>query len=471
MKSVNGSLWKKVEQGWVINCRNAPVETQDNRVEQRHGNGLAFAGVYLFTLLLHARPNELFPSVLGTFPLAKIVVIVTALVYFGSRLIADSTVLGNSLELKMVALIAVLAILFMPVAASPQDSMNTLLDSFLKILVIFALMINLLDNRERLDSLLKLVLVCNFLLAVDAIGSFYGGEFQKGRIAGAVVGGIFGNPNDLATSLDTLLPISVALALTSRGLWRLGYLASAVTMATAVILTFSRGGLLGLVLPGGFLLWKLSRRNRLLPVAAALLCGGLLLAVPSGYGNRLLTIFNPEADKTGSAQERQKLLQRGVVLAAAHPVVGIGMGNFHIFSIRELRAHNSYVEIAAELGVAGLVAYVLLIVVPLHSLRRIERETFNTNLPTTNYIYCMALALQASLASYLITSTFGSYQYSWFLYYVVSYAIALRTIHNPKQMESVEPVCMSRSAGAIWSQFRKGSTQIAPLKTYRARGT
>jgi O-antigen ligase len=178
----------------------------------------------------------------------------------------------------------------------------------------------------------------------------------------------------------------------------------------------------------------------------------------------LLTIFNPESDKTGSAQERQKLLQHGVVLAAAHPVVGIGMGNFHIFSIRELRAHNSYVEIAAELGVAGLVAYVLLIVVPLHSLRRIERETFNTNSPTTNYIYCMALALQASLASYLITSTFGSYQYSWFVYYVVSYAIALRTIHNPKQMESVEPVCMSRSAGTIWSQSREGST-VAPLKT------
>ena len=38
------------------------------------------------------------------------------------------------------------------------------------------------------------------------------------------------------------------------------------------------------------------------------------------------------------------------------PMVGVGMGNFHIYSIREKEAHNAYLEIAAELGVMGLIA-------------------------------------------------------------------------------------------------------------------
>src|SRR6266581_3611279 len=77
---------------------------------------LAFAGVYLFTLLLHVRPNELFPGLIGSFPLIKIVAILTALIYFASRLNENRKLMSYPLEMKMVGLIAVLAILFIPVA-------------------------------------------------------------------------------------------------------------------------------------------------------------------------------------------------------------------------------------------------------------------------------------------------------------------------------------------------------------------
>src|SRR5215475_5134936 len=56
-------------------------------VARRGGHGLAFAGVYLFTLMLYTRPNDLFPA-LGTFPLVKIVAIGALLVYIGSKLSA-----------------------------------------------------------------------------------------------------------------------------------------------------------------------------------------------------------------------------------------------------------------------------------------------------------------------------------------------------------------------------------------------
>src|SRR2546427_13236014 len=87
-----------------------------------HPDRLAFAGVYLFTLLLHVRPNELFPGLVGAFPIVKIVAIITTLIYIVSRLNEGRNLMSCPLELKMVALIAGLAILFFPLADSPQDS-------------------------------------------------------------------------------------------------------------------------------------------------------------------------------------------------------------------------------------------------------------------------------------------------------------------------------------------------------------
>src|SRR6266542_152229 len=56
-----------VEQGGEISL---PLTSGAGDTRGKHW--LAFAGVYLFTLMLYARPNDLFPA-LGDFPLVKIV--------------------------------------------------------------------------------------------------------------------------------------------------------------------------------------------------------------------------------------------------------------------------------------------------------------------------------------------------------------------------------------------------------------
>ncbi len=435
---------------------------RDGRIFERrqlpsNQDRLAFAGVYLFTLLLHVRPNELVPGLVGSFPLIKIVAILTTLIYFASRLNENRKLMSYPLEMKMVGLIAVLAILFIPVATSPQDSLDVLSDTFLKIVLIFALMLNVIGTSERLRSLLKLVLICETAFAIDAIRSFHAGEVDvSNRIRGAFVGGIFGNANDLATSLIMYLPLAVAFALTNKGILRLIYIACAVLMGVAVLISFSRAGFIGFIVAGGVLLWKLGRGKRVTWVASAVLLGGLLiLLMPSGYGARVFTIFRPEADPTGSAQQRQMVLQHGVLVAARHAVIGIGMGNFHIYSFRELRAHNSWVEITAELGVVGLLAYATLIIAPLRSLRRIELETLGAK-QTQSETYYFSVALQAMLAAYIVGNSFTSIQYYWFLYYAVAYAVALRKIHGLEQMEPM-PEIWSGSAGVLWFHGAKGS--------------
>jgi O-antigen ligase len=408
---------------------------------------VAFAALWLFTLLLYVRPNEVFPSVFGDFPLIKIVAVFALLSYFLGRRARGKAVTIWPTELRMVLLIWGLGAVLMPLAASPADSWGLLTDIYLKVVCIFFLLINLLSTRARLRSIMKLVVVWGTVLALDAIYSFASGRFTNNehRIQG-LVSGIFGNPNDLAIALNLLLPLAGALALNSRGWKRFLYAACAVVLGMGVIATFSRGGFLGLLACVAVLLWRIGRSKRTATaIGAVLVAGAFLIFIPSNYGDRISTILASDQDKTGSSQERRELLKRAASLAVTHPVIGLGIGNFHIYSIKEKLAHNAYLEIAAELGLVGLLAYLVLILAPLRSMWRVEREALaalradnasdaaaRTRLRESYYL---SIALQAALAAYLVCTLFGSVQYQWFLYYIAAYAIAVRRIYAAEQVE------------------------------------
>jgi O-antigen ligase len=158
------------------------------------------------------------------------------------------------------------------------------------------------------------------------------------------------------------------------------------------------------------------------------------LGAPGGLGDRLWTIIKPNADGTGSAQERRDNLKRGVLQFLRHPITGIGMGTFHIIGIKERRAHNSYLEIATELGIFGLMAYLLLIFNPLKSLWRIEQETVGAKDRLNFENYLMSVALQGTLVAYYVNSFFLSLQYLWFVYFPIAFIVGLRRIYE-REME------------------------------------
>ena len=266
------------------------------------------------------------------------------------------------------------------------------------------------------------------------------GEFgMKGVRIEGLVGGMFENPNDLATALDLLLPLAIAIALAAKGLARLFYFVCAAVLAVGVLVTLSRGGFLGLVAMGGLLLWKLGRGRRLkITLAGALICGVLLAATPGGYGARMVTIFNTDEDQTGSAQQRRELLERAASVAISRPIVAVGMGNFHIYSIKEKAAHNAYLEIAAELGVMGLIAYLIIILAPFRSLHRIERQTRGMRSNSEREMYWLSVCIQAAFIAYMVCSFFASIQYLWYLYYTAAYAVALRQIHAAEELEEMK---------------------------------
>jgi O-antigen ligase len=154
---------------------------------------------------------------------------------------------------------------------------------------------------------------------------------------------------------------------------------------------------------------------------------GFVAFAPSGYSNRLGSIVDSSRDPVHSASARQALLIKSLMVAAANPVLGIGMDNFHIVSIHEAVTHNAYTQVAAEMGLTALVLYVMFIITPIKKLRQIENETFETRYGSR--FYYLAVGLQASLYGYMVSSFFASVAYQWYVYYLVGYAVALRRVY------------------------------------------
>ncbi|MGE0126881.1 MAG: O-antigen ligase family protein [Blastocatellales bacterium] len=440
----------------------------ERQTDSRDPYRLAFSLLYLFTLLLYIRPNDLLPG-LGSFPLAKIVAILAPLAYIHARYSLGKPIINWTIEIQMVCTMLCLAILFTPVAASAADSVNTLSDSFIKMVIILILMIGVINTRVRLRAIISLTVLCGTWLAIFAIKNYATGNLtMKGDRIEGVVGGMFGNPNDLAAALCMLIPLAVTLAVMSAGSARLFHIACALVMTGGVIVTFSRGGFLTLIALAGVMMWKFGRGEReKIVLAAVIVFAALITATPENYRSRFISIFDHSQDKTGSAQQRSELFKHGVNLAIHNPIVGIGMGNFHIYSIREKVAHNAYVETAAELGLFGLIAYLVLILAPLRGLARIEREAKTANTPADLDSRNLSIGLQAVIVAYMVASFFLSIQYLWYLYYAAGYAAALRQIHAAEKSgeKSGEKFGEKFGEKSVWANGRAAATadQYQPI--------
>jgi O-antigen ligase len=443
----------------------AAAQTSENAAKSGSSR-IAFGGLFLFTMMLYIRPNDLVPGAFEIFQIVKIVAIFTIIAYIGSQMSRGRKLMIWPLEMKMLAVILLLAVAFTPLAVSPQTSIETLSDSFFKVVTIFVLMLNLIDTRARLRSFMKLLIFCGVFVAASAVLNYFRGATgvnnsgELVRIAG--YGTFFSNPNELAMTVNLIMPFAVVFGLTSRGIKRLAFFLIAALLAFAVVVSFSRGGFLGLVAIGGVLLWKAGRGRRFVTICASvLIVGAFVVSMPSGYGDRIFTILHTNEDKTNSAQERQQLLARGLDVIAHHPIIGVGVGNYGIYSIHQLVAHNSYIEIAAELGLTGFAAYLVLIFAPLRSLRRIERETYARRAAWSDAereTYYISVGLQAVIISYAVCSFFQSAQYTWYLYYLVAYAASLRRIRASEAASGANvidaTVAQPTGDGALWSSAR-----------------
>jgi O-antigen ligase len=420
----------------------APPDNQNNvrSTFLKHGHVLSYAALFCFTLILYARPAEFYPSAL-TASIALLVGIATLGFFVPTQLSLEGTLTARPREVNLVLLFCLTGLLSVPFAINREEAWVEFSGTFIRCIVIFVVIVNVVRTEARLKGLIFLAMAAGIWLSAEAINDYRLGLMTvEGYRAAGRGTGIFGNTNDMALHLVTILPLAVSLMLGSKGAARkLLYGACGAVMIAAIVLSYSRGAFIGMLLVLLFIAWKLGRQRRLEIVFAVLgFAGVVVLLAPDKYGSRLLSIFIPSLDPEGSADSRRGELFRSIYVALRHPLLGIGMGNYQPeMSYKGLVTHNSYTQVGAEMGMTALALYVMFIVTPLKKLGQIARETFATR--RDSRFYYLALGLQASLIAYLISSFFLSVAYVWYVYYLVAYAVCLRRLYESETGKVVVP--------------------------------
>jgi O-antigen ligase len=255
--------------------------------------------------------------------------------------------------------------------------------------------------------------------------------------------GLTGNPNDLALMLNLIVPIAGVLVFISRGLGRLVALGALLIAIAAIVLTFSRAGFM--TLAASFLMFLAVLARRKAPGAAI---GLLVLAVcvppllPQGYVERLSTITNIEADRTGSAQGRWRDIQAAVEVVAKNPVIGVGIGQ-DILAMNAQRGddwtqvHNAYLQYAVDLGVPGVLLFAWLHLLCYRTARAVEKRAARE--PAHRHLTLLAAGVQVSLVAFFIAAMFHPIAYQFYFFSIGGLAVSLRNIWHAEHAVVTAP--------------------------------
>lgn len=182
------------------------------------------------------------------------------------------------------------------------------------------------------------------------------------------------NANMLAGALVMLLPFPWASALWATGRWRwakrVGYGSIALLMLTELLLTQSRGAIAAAGIALSMLLVARWPRLLFLVWPLLLIAGGQLV-----HGGLDAFLRSPATeDAVSGLPARMDLWQRALQMLRDFPLTGVGAGLFErtmwvLYPPTQIRpglpaglhAHNLWLQVGVDLGLPGLVAFVVLI--------------------------------------------------------------------------------------------------------------
>jgi O-antigen ligase len=178
---------------------------------------------------------------------------------------------------------------------------------------------------------------------------------------------VFPDPHMLSFYLGLLVPLALGLFLL--GQQRVFFGGALVVIVAGDLLTFSRGGYLGLffgALALIFLLWRQWEKKYKIIAMGAFSLAAIALIVPSPVAQRFYSSFDLQE---GSNQGRIATWQKAIDVVKDNPLFGTGIGNYPLAvkataNYREpIYAHSAYLDIAAETGIFNALVWMSLLLV------------------------------------------------------------------------------------------------------------
>jgi O-antigen ligase len=337
-----------------------------------------------------------------------------------------------------------------------EVAFSTTMTNLIEGLILYVLLTNVIRNRLILRRVLWSLVAVGAMLGglstlqqvtgnfrnqyagfaqadVDESAAALGKKPARSRSAGPI-----GEKNYYAQFMLMLVPLCLVQIRNSHKRWHKAAAAIAAGLTgLGIAFTASRGAAVGFVvmLMALLILRQVRWRHALMMIAAA---GVILLATPK-YRERLMSIVgvvdvvrgksDVRAIDTSTKGRLTEMLAAGLVFAD-HPILGVGPGNFPFhfldkadsigFQVHgdERMAHCSYLQIAAENGVIGLILYLSILFVTLRMLWKARREA------PTEEAYNIATGFLVTMIVMMTTGIFLSMAYERFYWFMLALSAA-----------------------------------------------
>jgi O-antigen ligase len=279
-------------------------------------------------------------------------------------------------------LILFLAVIWLVTLLTPDTVGYASIDhpsvKFIKVVIFILMLTHVVTDIRKLDYLLWVFVVGALLLGLQAYDKPHN-SFVRGRLEG-IGGPDFSESNFLAAYMAGLLMLIATQFMRSGWIGKLVCLVSGAFTANTIVLTRSRGALVGLAGGAVTAMFLAPSKYRVKILAGMIIAGlGMYYVTDTQFRERAMTITGDQEQMDTSSASRVVIAKGGLRMFLDRPM-GVGVGNFkqnirrYVPEYDGRAAHNTFILCLAETGFLGMTAFLGIVISGLMSMRRIVRR-------------------------------------------------------------------------------------------------
>lgn len=363
---------------------------------------------------------------------------------------------------KYVGILTVIALVSVPGSAWPKQSFTFFQDWWPQVMLMFVCVcVGFVNRRTAYLCVVTVTLSAGFaalvMLATNNVDG--GGRAFIGTYRSATY-----DANMSAALFVLALPYAAMLAV-GRGWTRWAGIALIPLLIAATLATASRGGVLALMVLGVTTVIFAPKQNRPKYIGLFVLAIAVAPFLPhSGLATRWAEFMQPGGDYNMTSRDgRIEVWKRGIGFMISHPVLGVGVRSYEIAGGTQahswVNAHNAFIQVGAELGVGGLVVFVMTIAAALRLALHARRRLSGSNLaPSDELGRSLVTAAFSALIAVIASAMFLSMAYDAITLFALAVptglALSLRGAVRPAVAGAGAPMAPARGNGPGWRSNR-----------------
>jgi O-antigen ligase len=347
----------------------------ENPMEKKISYDFPFYLLLIFLFLDYVRPQSFLP----VFESLKLGMIVQGLLLL--CLVATGNLLNfKNIQTKLFLALILLMTIHVPIATNNYWAFQIWRTVGLYFIVYLSI-ISFVDSFQKIEKFVQIWMIIIFVISI--IGLINGGRVPNSAF--------MGDENDFALGMTIAIPFSYFMFLDATDIRKkIYYLLGIGTLVYANVMSYSRGGFIGLATVFLYC-WFKSSRKILTGFIIMVLAWGLYLAAPASYWERIRSIKEENIEQ-GTGEARWYSWKLAWRMFRSHPIIGVGPGNYRMVvegyqTEEELlyrpayrrnmwgrAAHSLYFTLLSELGVVGVLLFFGMLVSYYRDMRGLNQE-------------------------------------------------------------------------------------------------